>query len=402
VSEPRWEPTTSVCPACGVVGAKSLFRIESVPIHSTVLLDDAASALAYPRRDLELALCRACGLIFNRLFDPSTVDYSPAFEESQHFSETFSAFARNLAGEIAERCGLGPGRRVLEIGCGKGEFLAELCRCSGCSGIGIDPSFRDDRLGQERPPELSFIVDWFGPRYHHLVGDVVLCRHTLEHIGQVGTFIADIRQMIGKRHDVQVVFETPSALRILAEGAFWDVIYEHAAYFTPGSHARLFRRSGFDVTELSLVYGDQYIVQYASPSQQQKNATALIENDLERTVALAADFAARANESMRQWRATLAEAASEHRRLVLWGGGSKTVAFLTILGIGTSDVHIVDKNPFKQGRYLPGSGHRVMAPRELVETPPDIVVAMNPVYRLEIQKDLAALGLSPTVIVVGV
>ena len=398
MNKPDLNSTTSVCPACSVAGAAPIFRIENIPVHSTILLDDAVSAKAYPRRDLELALCRACGLIFNRLFDPAAVAYTPRFEESQHFSETFGTFARGFAREIADRCRLGPGRRVFEIGCGKGEFLAELCRLSGCSGTGIDPAFRDDRLDHERPPGLSFVVDLFGPEHYHLVGDVVLCRHTLEHIGSVGDFVASIRRMIGPRHDVWVIFETPSALRILKEGAFWDVYYEHACYFTLGSHARLFRRYGFNVTDLALVYGEQYIVQYALPEPQPTQPQQPHEDNVAQVIALAAGFAERAADRMRHWRETIAAVVGSRRRLVLWGGGSKAVAFLTALDLGIGDVQVVDKNPFRQGRHLPGSGHRVLAPAELVHVPPDIVLAMNPIYFSEIQKDLLALGLSSTVL----
>ncbi|MEX2129644.1 MAG: class I SAM-dependent methyltransferase [Xanthobacteraceae bacterium] len=378
-----------------------MYRAERIPVHSTALLDDAASAIGYPKRDLELALCRQCGFIFNRMFDQALAAYSGRFEESQHFSETFGAFARAFAREIADRCGLKPGRSVLEIGCGKGEFLAELCRVSGCSGTGIDPAFRDDRLGDDRRAGLSFVADTFGPQHYHRLADVVLCRHTLEHIGSVGEFVASIREMIGDRRDVHVVFETPEALRIFSEGAFWDVYYEHAGYLTAGSHARLFRRNKFEIVDLALVYGGQYIVQYAMPATQKGQDQYPIEHDLDRTIALAREFRERAEKQVRQWSEAIAAADASRKRIAIWGGGSKAVAFLTALGISSDRLLVVDKNPFKQGRYLPGSGHRILAPEALRGLPPDLVVAMNPIYQAEIREDLGALGLSPSVVALG-
>jgi hypothetical protein len=272
---------------------------------------------------------------------------------------------------------------------------------SGCTGIGIDPAFRPDRLSRDRPPGLSFIVDQFGPRYAHLAPDVVLCRHTLEHIGPVGDFIADIGRMVGPRTGVWTVFETPDVLRVLAEAAFWDIYYEHVSYFTVGSHARLFRRNDFTVTDIRLDYGGQYILQYATPAGGQTPNGGGLEDDLDRTAALAATFAERVDTAVAGWRTAISGAVAAGRQVVFWGGGSKAVAFLADMGPMAEAVSVVDKNSFKHGRYLAGSGHRVLAPAELVALPPDVVVAMNPIYREEIRRDLAAFGLAPEIVGLG-
>ena len=109
-------------------------------------------------------------------------------------------------------------------------------------------------IGRATADNLRFIVDHFGPKLQRLPADIILCRHTLEHIAAGAHIRGAIREAIGPREDTWVVFETPDAQRVLREGAFWDIYYEHCSYFSPGTHARLFREQGFDVTELSLVY----------------------------------------------------------------------------------------------------------------------------------------------------
>jgi 2-polyprenyl-3-methyl-5-hydroxy-6-metoxy-1,4-benzoquinol methylase len=137
-------------------------------------------ARAFPRRDLELAYCDACGFVFNHVFDEAMMGYSTNFEESQHFSGTFNAFAKELARETAQRCAVS-GKHVLEIGCGKGEFLRELCRTGGATGLGIDPGYRADEGRCAEDDNVQFITDFFSGSYKHLSADVILCRHTLEH-----------------------------------------------------------------------------------------------------------------------------------------------------------------------------------------------------------------------------
>ena len=77
--------------------------------------------------------------------------------------------------------------------------------------------------------------------------------------------MAQVRAAIGDRTDTVVLFELPDVLRVLRDAAFWDVYYEHCSYFSPGSLARLFRLTGFEVLRLEMDYDDQYILLEAKP-----------------------------------------------------------------------------------------------------------------------------------------
>ncbi|MDH3579118.1 MAG: class I SAM-dependent methyltransferase [Hyphomicrobiales bacterium] len=387
------------CPCCGGPAIQSIYSVRDIPVHSCVLLDTLEDALKFPRRDLDLVFCSDCGFAFNSIFDEAIMGYSTNFEESQHFSGTFNSFAKELARDIAQKAGL-KGKHVLEIGCGKGEFLLELCGLDDSTGLGIDPGYREDRVAGKTSGKVDFIVDFFGPAYNELEADIILCRHTLEHICPVRDFVADIRQMVGDRRDVLVFFETPDAERVLAEGAFWDIYYEHCSYFSAGTHARLFRRQGFDVTEVDLVYDRQYIVQYARPAEGVSEPRLPLENDLGRMKELAAAFPGRVTQIQAHWRDLVTSASAEGKHVAIWGGGSKGVSFVTTLGLRTEVRSVVDINPYKQGKFLPGSGHRVIAPQALVDDPPDIVIVMNPVYVDEISEQLRGLGISADVVAV--
>ena len=386
----------SGCPCCGGASTEVIYRVPSIPVHSCVLLDTPAAALNFPRRDLELSFCGDCGFAYNRVFDEAAMRYSTDFEESQHFSDTFNGFASRLAAEIAERCQT-EGKRILEIGCGKGEFLTELCRVGGARGVGIDPGYRDDAGRLEASECVEFIVEHFDSEYSGVVPDVVLCRHTLEHIPAVASFAADIRRMLGDRRDAWVVFETPDFKRVLKETAFWDIYYEHCSYFSPGTHARLFRENGFDVTDLALAYDGQYIIQYARPAASNTRASLPLEAATDELRSLVGLFVERVDDAKQAWRDRLMRAYQAGQRVVLWGGGSKAVAFLTTLGLSEEIEAVVDINPYKQGRFTPGTGHLVVAPKDLRRHRPDLVIVMNPIYVQEIGTMLSDLGLNPEV-----
>ena len=381
------------CQACGSTALHDFYEIRDIPVHSCLMVDSRARALEFPRGNLRLSFCESCGFIQNSLYAPELQNYSPDYEETQAFSPRFMKLVAEICDEQNARYDLA-GKTALEIGCGKGEFLMALCERTGCQGIGIDPGFRPERTPDHLADRIEFMQDFYGPKYRHLAADYVCCRHTLEHIGPVEEFMRLVRESIGDRHATPVFFELPAMERVLDEQAFWDIYYEHCSYFTLGSLARLFRRTGFDVRELYKVYDDQYLMLEAFPAKgptapqlDQEDDFAEIRRKVETFTAAIADRKARLVGDVERW-------TSEGRKVALWGSGSKAVSYLTTLGLADRIAAVVDINPHKWGKFLAGAGNEIVSPAALKEIRPDVVIAMNPIYRDEIGRDLETMGLA--------
>ena len=93
---------------------------------------------------------------------------------------------------------------------------------------------------------------------------------------------------------------------------------------------------------------------------------------------------------------------SARQRVVLWGSLSKGTAFLTTLKIGEEIEYVVDINPFRQNKYMPGTGQKIVGPEFLAEYRPSHIVVMNPIYCKEIQRDLDKMGVKAELLPVGV
>lgn len=380
------------CPACGAGDLEVFHRAVDVPSNSCLLLEDPQEARDFPTGDLELAFCGACGFITNAAFDPTLTEYSGRYEETQGYSPTFVDFARSLAKRWVEDHDL-HGKHVLEIGCGKGEFLTWMIEAGAGSGLGIDPGVHPERLEGDAAERVEWIADLYDERYAHLRADAIVCRHTLEHIHPVNEFLSTIRRSLGDHDETVVLFELPDALRVLREVAFWDTYYEHCSYFTMGSLTRLFRSCGFDVLETTYAYQDQYLLIEARPRGSHENRHyERRADDITEVASLVRRFGARLSEQARSWQDRIAPTVARGGRVALWGGGSKAVAFLTTLEEPSLVDVVVDINPHKHGRYIAGTGHPVVAPHALRDLRPDLVVAMNPVYASEIASALDDLG----------
>ena len=392
----EWNADTR-CPGCCTRGMQLFYAVNQIPVQSCVLLSTRASALEYQQHNLRLGFCRECGIIANTVFDASYNDYSSDYEPTQGFSPTFGAFAEGLARQLIDRYDL-RGKTVLEIGCGQGEFLALMCRLGDCRGIGIDPACRPDRLPTEFISRIELIQEFYGDRHRDLTADVVVCRHTLEHIAPTLQFMRNLRRNIGDSTSTVVFFELPDTMRQLREGAFWDLYYEHCSYFTPGSLARLFRTVGFEVIDLDLGYDGQYILLTGKPSAGPTQATFAAEDDLEELTRRVAAFPTICSAAINKWQDYINRNNEAGKRVVVWGSGSKSVGFLTTLRITNQVEFVVDINPYRHGKYMPGGGQVIVAPSFLAEYRPDCVIVMNPVYRDEIRRELRNMGLAPDLV----
>ena len=379
----------NVCPACGGTKLDDLYHLTAIPVQSCVLLDDEAEARAFPLHDISIRFCQDCGFAFNAVFKPELVDYAAATEESQHFSGTFNAFANRIVEDIAQSYELSE-QKVLEVGCGKGDFLLALCQATGAVGLGVDPGYLPNREEQQKEDRISFRREYFDPDQIKTPPDYIICRHTLEHIADVDEFIGDVVKAAPRDRNVEVFFETPDFQRVMAEGAFWDIYYEHCSYFSLGSHARLLRRHGVDVHRSFLDYGEQYIMQYGTLRDDRHAPDR--DSDLDEMRGLAAAFPGKVAGVLNHWRSFVQDRKAAGRKVAIWGGGSKCVSFITSNGLDQEIDAVIDINPFKQGKYLPKSAHLVSAPSVLADNPPDTVIAMNPIYMDEIAAELARQG----------
>jgi hypothetical protein len=379
------------CPNCGGEKIEGFFQIKNAPIFSLVTVKSKEEALRVPRKDIELGFCHSCGFIFNRLFDTSIDYFTGGYEDQQGFSKTFMEYLTGISKELIEKYNL-QGKTTMEIGCGKGDFINLLTEINGGKGIGVDPAYEE---GRQKNPNLTFYKEFYSAKHGNLKASMISCRHTLEHIHGTFDFLKLIRQSLNDNPDTVVFFEIPQISRILDIQAFWDIYYEHCSYFSAGSLARMFRAAGYEILDLRLVYSNQYLLIEARPTDKISTKTFPLEESIEEQKARVENFKVKIQEQLGDWRKKLIALKEKGKKVVVWGGGSKSVGFLTNFADLDAISYVVDINPHMEGNFIPGIGKQYKSPTFLKDYQPDAVIIMNGVYQKEITQSLHDMGVFP-------
>lgn len=391
--------TTNTCPVCNAPDVSIFAEIPQVPVHCNVLYPSRADALVSPRADMRLGFCSVCGHIFNDVFNPDYVEYIQDYENSLHFSPRFQQYAETLAASLVKRHELYE-KTIIEIGCGRGDFLNLLCGLGGNRGIGFDPSHAPAWHSNGANKQITFIRDFYSERYAGHKADMICCRHVLEHIQFPREFLSNVRRAIDDSLSNVVFFEVPNVMFTLRDLGIWDLIYEHCSYYSSSSLAHLFETCGFKVERITETFEGQFLCIESLPANGQLDRDHFLpQGDIPDQVGdCAGAFAEEYRCKVEKWRHDLDRMRHDGERVVIWGVGSKGVTFLNTLRNESHIEYGVDLSTYKHGKYVAGTGQTIMPPEFLKTYKPDAVIVMNPIYIEEIQQIMTQMNLSCNVI----
>jgi hypothetical protein len=337
---------------------------------------------------IDLCFCRTCGFVHNRSFDPERLTFSPGYEVSLVHSPLFQSFTAGVAERLVARYDL-YGKTIVEIGCGRGEFLSLICRLGANTGYGFDPSLKAKKIEPAGEGSVQLIDDYFDERHAHIAPDLLCTLSMFEDIICPVEFLSKIRRIIGTQ-DTTVYFEVFNGVRALQNLSGWSVHYEQCNYWSLKSLLAIFWKCGFALLDSGTCYADEeYIFIEAkgakmapavsrAPSVELPEELAKLSRHHENTIA--------------NWKATLSELHGTGSRVAVWGTGGKGIGFLNMVPARTV-TSVVDINPKRQQKFVPGSAHRIEAPDHLRHHKPDVIIITNPLYEDEIKAQVAGLGI---------
>ena len=383
-----------ICPICGSKLIRQFLSREQVPVHQNLIMSEQESALNINRGDLKLTVCEACGFISNQAFDLSQLSYGENYDNTQTCSSAFESYVLGLVDYLIDEKKV-QNCCIVEVGCGKGLFLRKLVENEvwGNTGYGFDPSYVGNEI--ELEGRLKFKKRYYDSECANIPADVVVCRHVIEHIPDPLILLGNVKQALVNSPQARVFFETPCVEWILRNHVIWDFFYEHCSYFTAQSLTTAFEVSGFQVESVNHIFGGQYLwLEATIPPEKPaitKNPTSI--------PMLAHNFAKSEHELIKKWEIKIQKLATKGK-VALWGAGAKGVTFANLIDPRRQWIDcIIDLNPNKQGKYIPGTGHPIVSYQAMAERGIKTAILMNPNYYQENLALLVAANLTVDLLV---
>jgi SAM-dependent methyltransferase len=390
-------PGGSHCRFCEAPLELTMVDLGKSPLCESFLPADRLEAME-PFFPLHVRVCERCWLAQV----PSFVPPAEIFEEYAYFSaysESWVEHARRYADMITQRLDLTAESFVVELASNDGYLLQHFVS-EGIPVLGIDPAANVAKAAEERgvPTLVEFFgrelaVDLVAQRGH---ADLVLGANVLAQVPDLNDFVAGVSVLLAP--EGTTTFEFPHLARLL-EGMQYDTIYhEHYSYFSLTTIQKVFAAHGLDVVDVEELpsHGGSLRV-YGAHAEAAREPPRAVAELLEREEAeglLDADryqrFAADVVESKRALLELLIELKETGKQVVGYGAPGKGNTLLNYCGIRTDFLdYTVDRNPYKHGRFTPGTHIPIFPPERIAETRPDAIVILPWNLAREIAEQLA-------------
>jgi SAM-dependent methyltransferase len=354
------------------------------PLCESFLPSDRLESME-PFFPLHVRVCTHCWLA--QL--PSFVPPDEIFEEYAYFSaysDSWVEHAQTYVEMISARLGLTSDSLVVELASNDGYLLQHFLP-KGVPVLGIDPAANVARAAEERG--VPTLVEFFGVESaDRLVregrrADLVLGNNVLAQVPDINDFIAGVAVLLASGGTA--TFEFPHLERLL-DGLQYDTIYhEHFSYFSLTTIAKIFEAHGLrvvDVEELQSHGGSLRV--YAAHEEEGREAAPAVAALLDREDAAGLRdpsryrrFAGDVVESKRALLELLIELRRAGKQVVGYGAPGKGNTLLNYCGIRTDFLdYTVDRNPYKHGRFTPGTHIPILPPDTIDQTRPDAIVIL--------------------------
>jgi len=315
---------------------------------------------------LKIYQCSSCGLV---QLNSKPVDYFREVITAASLSEK-SRFSRlNQMKELADRFGL-HGKKVLEIGSGKGEMI-DVLKEAGFNAIGIEASLESVKTG--RSNNRKMIHGYIGDRNKISGGpfDAFVSFNYLEHLPSPGKIIKNIYE--NTTSNALGFITVPNLDYLLKTKCFYEFVADHLSYFTKKTLSHAFEENGFDVLDCQIINNENDIAVTVK-----KRAPLNLKKDYECVSSLIKNL----NNITGNYKL-------ENKKIAVWGAGHRTLALLALINRKDSIEYVIDSAKFKQGKFTPISHFKIVPPEYLKEKKVDLVIIMVPgLYPEEVLKKL--------------
>ena len=386
------------CRHCGAELSLPLIDLGSAPPSNAYL---TAQTLHTPEKwfPLRVLVCSECWLAQTEDFAQANELFDADYAYFSSFSSTWLMHAERYVADMHARFGLDQNAHVVEVAANDG-YLLQYVQARGIPCLGIEPTA--STAAAARVKGIAIVEDFFGVRLaHELVAqgkqaDLTAANNVLAHVPDIDDFVAGFTTLL-KPQGV-ATFEFPHLLQLLIGNQFDTIYHEHFSYLSLTAVSRIFAHNGltvFDVEELPTHGGSLRVFAQRADSGTHATTPRIAEMlTRESTAGMTtadyyAGFQSRADHLKNAFLAFLIEAKNAGKTVAAYGAAAKGNTLMNYAGIRSDLISfIVDRNPAKQGKFMPGSRIPIVDESHLRDAKPDFVVILPWNLREEVMTQL--------------
>ena len=377
-------PDGYACRSCGSTSLSPVVSLGAQPLANALVTREELDR-GPPVYPLDVVFCEDCSLAQITV----TVPPEELFREYLYFSSYSTSLldhAAKLAARLVEERGLDGNSLVVEIASNDGYLLRNYAE-AGVRVLGIEPARNIAKVAVEEHG-VATICEFFSTELAAQLAargeqaDLLHAHNVLAHVADLNGFVAGIATVL--KPDGIAVLEFPYVRDMIDKCEFDTIYHEHLCYFSLSALVSLFERHGLTIANVESIpiHGGSLRI-FAGISAGCSRGQA-VESLLaqERACGLDAlpyysDFARRVEAVREALCARVAEIRAAGQRVAAYGAAAKCTVLLNYCGIGADQIdYVVDANPHKVGRYVPGAGLRVEPIGKLLEDQPDYTLLL--------------------------
>lgn len=394
----EFDLTKSACMFCGAELRHTFVDLGMSPLCESYVSKDQLNQME-PFYPLRAFVCDRCFLVqLDEQVSPENI-----FTEYAYFSSYSDSWLRHMklySDMIVDRLRLNSQSFVVEVGSNDGYLLQNFV-AKGISVLGVEPAANVAKIAVEKG--IHTRVDFFGERLaRQLAGegsraDLIVGANVLAQVPRVNDFVEGIKILL-KPHGV-VTIEFPHLMRLMEENQFDTIYHEHFSYFSFITVEKIFAAHGltlFDVEEISTHGGSLRIYgcregEASYPVGARVTELRAREEQMGFTrLGHYFSFAEKVKETKRKLLDFLIQAKRGGKSIAGYGAPGKGNTLLNYCGIRTDLIdYTVDRNPYKQGKFTPGTHIPIYHPDRIIETRPDYVLILPWNLKDEIMEQMA-------------